>query len=307
MAMRMLSEMGGVAVTAAFQIEGATDAARTLEVVALPALMDRTRGSANVAVALVDGPVALDHPDLTEARIQTLGGYGRCLRASSYACTHGTFVAGMLVGRRGSSAPAIAPECPLMVRPIFGEGADGVPGTTPGELAAALQTCIDAGARVINLSAALLAATVGEERELGLALDLAATRGVLVVAAAGNQALVGSSPLTRHPWVIPVVACDASGRPMAMSNLGRSIGNGLSAPGNQVVSLGSNGGTRIFSGTSAAAPFVSGAAALLCSLFPRATGQAIRLALCSAGRRRSIVPPLLDAWKAHRILIARTL
>jgi hypothetical protein len=49
-------------------------------------------------------------------------------------------------------------------------------------------------------------------------------RGVLFVAAAGNQGALGSSVITRHPWLIPVVACDRSGRVMAVSNLGASIG-----------------------------------------------------------------------------------
>ncbi|MBV8111318.1 MAG: hypothetical protein JO012_16295, partial [Hyphomicrobiales bacterium] len=51
-------------------------------------------------------------------------------------------------------------------------------------------------------------ATTHGERELGLALDMAARCGVIVVAAVGNQRIVGSSTLTRHPWVIPVAACD---------------------------------------------------------------------------------------------------
>ena len=45
-----------------------------------------------------------------------------------------------------------------------------------------------------------------------------------MVAAAGNQGTLGSSAITRHPWVIPVVACDLRGRPMNESNLGSSIG-----------------------------------------------------------------------------------
>ena len=70
------------------------------------------------------------------------------------------------------------------------------------------------------------------------ALDHAMRRGVLVVAAAGNQATVGSTVITRHPWVIPVVAYDADGAPMGQSNFGNSIGRrGLGAPGDRVTSL----------------------------------------------------------------------
>jgi len=45
-----------------------------------------------------------------------------------------------------------------------------------------------------------------DERELDEVLDYAARRGVITVAAAGNQGAIGSSAITRHQWVIPVAA-----------------------------------------------------------------------------------------------------
>ena len=167
------------------------------------------------------------------------------------------------------------------MRPIFAENAAGnaeMPRATPAELAAAIAETVDAGARVINLSAALLQPSGKGERELEHALDYAAQRGVLVVAAAGNQSRVGSSVITRHPWVIPVVACDLQGRPTAESNLGGSIGRwGLAASGENIVSLGSAGKPQTYAGTSAAAPFVTGndcVAAVEVSLRKRSRGEA---------------------------------
>ena len=117
-----------------------------------------------------------------------------------------------------------------------------MPSATPQELAAAIIECIDAGARVINLSLALAQPSTKGEQALEEALNQAVRRGVIVVAAAGNQGTLGSSAITRHPWVIPVVACDLRGRPMNESNLGSSIGRrGLSAPGDGVTSLGAEG------------------------------------------------------------------
>ena len=81
-----------------------------------------------------------------------------CTQADSTACLHGTFVAGILSAKRNGSAPAICPDCTLLVRPIFSEATPGpehMPSATPTELAAAIIECIDAGARVINLSLAL--------------------------------------------------------------------------------------------------------------------------------------------------------
>ncbi len=272
--------------------------------------MSRSQGRAAVVIALIDGPVALDHPDLAESRIKEIpaGRSASCLLRDSVACMHGTFVAGMLVARRGSQAPAICPACTLVVRPIFTENSNGkrpMPSASPQELAVAISDAIAAGANVINLSAALAQPSARGERELEQALDYAAQRGVLVVAAAGNQGTVGSSAITRHPWVIPVTGCDLQGRPMSGSNLGSSIGRrGLAAPGENIVSLGADGTPQTSAGTSAAAPFVTGAIALLWSEFPSASAARIKLAVTQAGNRTRtvIVPPVLDAWTAYEAM-----
>ena len=280
-----------------------------LDLVRLTPLMSRSEGRRDVKVALIDGPVALGHPDLNQSRIQELltPVHGSCSSLDSVACMHGTFVAGMLIARRGHAAPAICPDCTLLLRPIFPEhpnGSRSMPSATPSELASAINDSIRAGANVINLSAAITESSSTGERDLHAALDHAAHRSVLVVAAAGNQGRVGSSVITAHPWVIPVVACDSKGRPTAESNLGSSIGrHGLAAPGENIVSLSGDGKTQTTTGTSAAAPFVTGTIALLLSEFPRATASQIKLALAGKRRhRRTITPPLLDAWAAYEAM-----
>ncbi len=107
--------------------------------------------------------------------------------------------------------------------------------------------------------------------------------------------------ITRHPWVIPVAACNPQGQPLDESNLGSSIGRrGLAAPGENITSIGSDGKPGTFHGTSAAAPFVTGTIALLWSEFPGATAAKIKLAVTQAGRaRRTVAPPLLNAWAAY--------
>ena len=281
-----------------------------LDLVRLAALMERSQGRPEIVVASVDGPVALNHPDLAGGSIRELPGKprGACSLADSVACTHGTFVAGILSARRGSVAPAICPGCTLLLRPIFVESLSGklqMPSASPEELAQAIIDCIEAGARVINLSAALVRPSLKGQSKLEEALNHAALRGVITVAAAGNQGMVGSSAITGHMWVIPVAACNIQGRPLSESNLGSSIGRrGLSAPGENVTSLGTNGHPQTFSGTSAAAPFVTGAIALLWSAFPSATAGEIKLAMMQVGilRRRSVAPPVLDAWAAYQVM-----
>ncbi len=228
-------------------------------------------------------------------------------RATGAAGAHGTYVAGILSARRESGAPAICPGCTLLVRPIFLDPAPGnadTPSASPGELADAIIDCVDAGARVLNLSVALAAPSPNKEAQLEQALGHAARRGAIVVAAAGNQGTVGGSAITRHPWVVPVGACDLAGRPMAASNLGSSIARrGLMAPGDAVTSLGTNGKPVTSGGTSAAAPFVTGAIALLWSMFPEASAAEVKSAVTRADlRRATVVPPLLDAWAAYQLM-----
>jgi subtilisin family serine protease len=281
-----------------------------VDLVRLSALMERSLGRPEIAVALIDGPVALNHPDLAGVSIRELPGkpQGACSLAGSAACTHGTFVAGILFARRSSVAPGICPGCTLLLRPIFAEALNGngqMPSATPEELAEVIIDSVDAGARVINLSSALVRPSPKGKSKLEEALNHAAHRGVVAVAAAGNQGMVGSSAITSHSWVIPVAACSTQGRPLSESNFGSSIGRrGLSAPGENVTSLGTSGKPQIFGGTSAAAPFVTGAIALLWSEFPGATAIQIKLAVTQAGMltRGAIVPPLLDAWAAYQVM-----
>jgi len=281
------------------------------ELIKLSALMEHTSGSPEVKIGLIDGPVVTQHTDLTVEHLHEIPGNNgaTCTQANSMACLHGTFIAGILSAKRNSPAPAICPNCTLLIRPIFTEttaGREHVPSATPQELAAAILECIKVGARVINLSLALAQPSTKGEQALEEALNQALRRGVLIVAAAGNQGTLGSSAITRHPWVIPVVACDLRGRPLNESNLGNSIGKrGLSAPGDSITSLGSEGQPLTLGGTSVAVPFVTGAIALLWSEFPAATAAQIKLAITqtSTQRRASVVPPVLDAAAAYQIML----
>jgi subtilisin family serine protease len=281
-----------------------------LELVSLTPLMERTAGRPGIAIGLIDGPVMMQNPNLSTDNIREIYGKqgGGCSQASSTACRHGTFVAGILAAKRGSGAPAICPGCTLILRPIFSEGASRMgeaPSATPDELAEAIGDSIAAGARVLNMSIGLLPSTKSESR-LQEALDHAARRGVIAVAAAGNHASVGSSVITRHPWVIPVTACDLDGKLSPESNIGIAIGRrGLSAPGHGVTSLGTDGSQCSLRGTSTATPFVTGAAALLWSEFPDVDAVAIRAALTHPyQRRRGLVPPILNVSAAWKLFLA---
>ncbi|MEU0950155.1 S8 family serine peptidase [Streptomyces canus] len=265
----------------------------------LSALTARTAGRPDVVVGVVDGAVDPGHPDLALQPLRFVGAPVVSPRHSGALPGHGTLVVSSLAARSTAPTPGLCPGCSFVVRPV--PGVD-VPPASPVDLADALADVVASGARVVNLSLALQhlpAANPAEGPGLGMLLDaveLARRNGVVVVAAAGNDGELGGPPLVRHPWVIPVVACDDGGRPLPTSTLGRAIGcYGLTAPALP----------RGLSGTSAAAPVVTGAVALLWSLFPGASAEAVRDAVTKPrppARRTSVVPPLLDAAYAYELL-----
>ena len=280
-----------------------------LDLIGLPALMARTSGHPDIAIALVDGPVLTSHPDLAADNIREIAGAGAaCAGAESLACQHGTFVAGILSARRGGAAPAICPDCVLLVRPIFFDSdRRGTwsrarrPRRSPAPSCRRRRRrpsreCQRGARRDAERPRRARARTgAGSRRH----------RGVIVVAAAGNQGVVGGTALTQHRAVIAVSACGRSGSPLSGSNLGRSIGQrGLRAPGEDITSLGTDTHTVSSGGTSVAAPFVTGALALAWSQCPRATAGQVRLAvaLAHSPRRRTVVPALLNACAIHAAL-----
>jgi subtilisin family serine protease len=281
------------------------------ELVRLTPLLDQTSGAPDVKIGLIDGPVVISHPDLSTDNVRLVAEESACAVPASTACQHGTFVAGILSAKRGSIAPAICPGCTLLVRPIFSEADPGegqMPGATAHELAKAIVETIDQGARILNLSAALVQSSPRGASKLEAAIDYAAQRGVIVIAAAGNHGEIGSSALTRHPWVIPVACCDGQGRPLQQSNLGNSIGRrGILAPGDHITSLGAHGTPVTLTGTSVAAPFVTGVVALLWSEFQIAPAAELLMAVrgTRSPSRVAIIPPLLDASAAYQIMLTR--
>jgi len=127
------------------------------QLIRLTPLMERTSGRPEIVIGLIGGPVVMHHPELASQHIREIAGNGSgtCNQAESAACMHGVFVAGILSAKRGSVAPAICPNCTLLVRPIFAEtkATNGeMPSATPEELAEAIVDCLGAKARVLNVS-----------------------------------------------------------------------------------------------------------------------------------------------------------
>lgn len=281
--------------------------------------MKHSSGDRNIVIGVIDGPANLSHPAFQGSQISTVNNNQTsiCRNASSMACMHGTFVLGILAAMRGTNAPAICPNCKLLIYPVLKETNNEllqartsnrlfVPNTTLEELSDAIMQTIRAGARIINLSLGSPSLWTISDK-LHDAYNYASKNNVIIVAATGNHAMIGSTALLSHHWITPVAACDGYGMLSTISNYGPSIAKrGFMAPGVDVISTSSDGEYVKGSGTSVAAPFVTGTIALLWSLFPNANAAQILYSIRNSAKysRGTIMPPLLNAEALYNDLKA---
>jgi serine protease len=240
-----------------------------------PAFWQRSRGSAAVRVAVLDTG-STNHPDLVWS-----GGYDAIdndADPTDPGDFHGTHVAGIVAAqadnRRGVAG--VAPGVSIVpVRVLDGTGVGRDSTTARGILWAAGLPPAGAPAnpapvKVITMS---LAGAGPCTSTLSRAIATARSRGIVVVAAAGNAAkdAAGYAP-ANCPGVIAVGATDETGARATFSNTGATVD--ISAPGVRVASTYAETTTSgqvaydyaYLSGTSMAAPEVAGGAALLASV-----------------------------------------
>jgi subtilisin family serine protease len=195
--------------------------------------------------------------------------------------SHGTHVAGIVgaEGGNGIGGVGVNWKVRLVALKFLDENGEG----NTANAAEAIDYAVKAGARVINASWG----GPGFSFALSKAIRNAGNQGVLVVAAAGNEGENSDSepeyPASYDlPNVISVAATDAGDGLVDFSNYGARTVD-LGAPGDEIYStvpkFASPSGFAYFSGTSMAAPFVSGAAALYLSRTPSATVTQVRDAL----------------------------
>jgi subtilisin family serine protease len=175
---------------------------------------------------------------------------------------HGTFVASLVL--------AVAPDTMILpVRVLDSEGYG-----TSSTVAAGIIWAVDAGAKVVNLSADLPDAPEIVKEAIRYARD----RGVLVVAAAGNAGGTDIAFPARFSDVLGVTAVDDTGRKPPFASAGSAVSlvaPGVSVLGGMPMDL-SPSGTARWSGTSFAAPLVAGAAALVRAASPALSPDAVR-------------------------------
>lgn len=229
-----------------------------------------TRGT-GVIVAIIDSGIARV-PDLANAVIggADFSGIGSADGRTPVGASrdHGTLVASLLAGRgTGANAGVIgtAPEASLLSASV----ALGVTTDIPSDqqIADAIRWSVDNGASVINMS--LTRNSLEWPRSWDDAFLYAFEHDVVIVAAAGNRGTgteeVGA-PAT-IPGVLTVAGLDANGT-ASYDASSQGITIGVSAPGEQLVGVGASGQYVTWSGSSGAAPLVSGLVALVRASHP---------------------------------------
>lgn len=238
--------------------------------IGLPTAWNTTTGSASVIVAVLDTGVDASHPDLT-GKITTGANAGWNFVANNSNTaddhSHGTFVAGIIAANtnNGQGGAGVCWACKIMPVKVLDSSGNG----TTFNVAQGIDWAVSHGAKVVNLSLG-----GGASAALQTSVDNAWNAGVIVVAAAGNNA--GNADTSDDGVLYPaayanaiaVGANDSSGARSAFSNYGPELD--LMAPGQGVFSTlctcGSySGGYGLGDGTSFAAPHVAGVVALMIS------------------------------------------
>lgn len=263
---------------------GQTGGAPDADIDALEA-WDKTTGSSQVIVAVLDTGVDTSHPDLTDNILRDaqgkVVGYDFANGDSNPADDngHGSHCAGT-IGARGNNLKGVVGVChQVKIMPVKFLNASGN-GDTSGAIAA-IDYAVQRGAHILNNSWG----GGGYSQLLAEAIQRARSAGVLFVAAAGNDSSYNDN-LPTFPAnynqvldnVISVAATTDQDTLAYFSNWGpRTVD--LAAPGQQIYSTHKNGTYATLDGTSMATPHVAGAAALVKARFPQLTYSQIKTRL----------------------------
>ncbi|WP_042334071.1 S8 family serine peptidase [Desulfosporosinus meridiei] len=226
-----------------------------------------------VTIAVVDTGIDLNHPDLIANLVP---GYNSITGSAAAGGNqdnngHGTEVAGIAAAERNSiGIVGVAYQAKIM--PIKALGATGV--GYDDAIADGIIWAADHGAKIINLSLGSENGATSSEI-LKQAVTYAYDKGCLLIAASGNydpesQANPGVSYPAADSRVLAITATDKTGKVTSYSATGSEVD--LAAPGDYIPTDGwsrrGGSGYTYASGTSLAAPFVSGEAALIWSQHP---------------------------------------
>ncbi len=226
----------------------------------------------NTKVCVIDTGYHLSHADLPNTGVSgfAFSGHGTW---NSDGNGHGTHVAGTMVALNNNDGViGVLPSAKAGVHivKIFNNSGNW---TTASNLIQAIQSCKDAGAKVVNMSLGGGSSSTTEQT----AMTNFYNGGMLLIAAAGNSGNTSLSYPASYDAVVSVAAVDSSRNLASFSQRNAQVE--LAGPGVGVNSTWNNGGYNSISGTSMASPHVAGVAALVWSNHPQCTAPQIRSAL----------------------------
>ncbi|MDX9871216.1 MAG: S8 family serine peptidase [Clostridia bacterium] len=267
-------------------------------------LIKSSDSAAPVTLAVLDTGVDSGHDDLN---IRVLSGHNALTGGGNSEDdsmnSHGTLVAGIAAAstNNGIGVAGTAGAYPVSILPV--KVLDAADVGSMLSVANGIYWAADNGAQVINLS--LGARLPDYPVTLAEAVRYAQGKGAVVVAAGGNEGkeVQGFYPACL-PGVIAVMASDRNDDPASFSNYNsRTEIMEVVAPGVDILSTAKEDAYKNITGTSAAAPFVSGAAALLWSVFPGKTPAELTDALTTGGdiKVSLVCPKPFPSCKAHRL------
>ncbi|MGW1257444.1 type VII secretion-associated serine protease mycosin [Streptomyces sp. NPDC002513] len=260
-------------------------------------LLDQLRGQATgkgVTVAVIDTGVDDSNPQLRGAMAPGGGDFVGHTDGTQDDEGHGTRVAGIIAARplKGTGFAGIAPDAKILS--LRYTGAQDKQGDSK-TMSQAINAAVAKGAKIINISSDT--ADKKDNTQLRNAVAAAVRSGALIVAAAGNDGADGRPADTypaSYPGVLAVAASDRNDERAFFSQAGDFVD--VAAPGVGMVSTVPKGGQCTADGTSFAAPYVAGVAALLKEKHPKWTAAQITTRIEETAGRPGRGPNQFIGW-----------
>ncbi|GAB3509658.1 S8 family serine peptidase [Emticicia fontis] len=228
---------------------------------------DVNPGSATVVVAVVDNAIQTTHPDLQANMLQgkDLGNNDNNPNPPNASFSHGTHVAGIVSAVSNNNlGVASASNNRVKVLPVKATPDDADPRGIYFGFEGILWAA-DNGADIISLSWGGIGFSQTEQE----VIDYAYNKGIVVVAAAGNEDTAVESYPAAYRHVISVASLDDNDQRSSFSNYGGWVD--ISAPGRGILSTYPFNTYASLNGTSMATPLVSSALGYIWSCFPSLT------------------------------------
>ena len=237
------------------------------------AAWDQTRGSADVVVAVIDDGMDVAHPELAKQFVAPYDALSKQAGTIS-PNLHGTHVAGLIAGSadNGLWGAGVAPHTKILPIDVFDDG--GYAYTS--DLIHGIEHAMAANVDIINMSLG----SYYYSEAMDQVIQKAHKQGIVIVAAAGNEGTRNAHYPSSLANVISVGAVTNNDTSSLFSNKGPTID--VTAPGTAVYSSLPNNLFGPLSGTSMAAPIVSGVAALIKADQPTLTNKEIEARIFSS-------------------------